>query len=99
MDLQDVTKDIADQNNYRLSQRMEEMMRVNPGYKNLNASNRELIFSLIKKYQEKVRHGIKTSPLTIREDKYHLYENRFKLGLSPEDLEQINKLLDSFKDY
>lgn len=99
MDLQDVTKDITNQDNYRLAQRMEEMMRVNPGYKNLNAANRALIFSLIKKYQEKVRHGIKTSALTIREDKYHLYENRFKLDLSPEDLEQINKLLDSFKDY
>lgn len=99
MDLQDVTKDLSSQNYYRLSQRMEEMMRTNPGYKNLSAANKELIFDLIKKYQEKIRHGIKPSLLTIRDDKYHLYENRFHLGLSPEDLEQINKLLDSFKNY
>jgi gamma-glutamylcysteine synthetase len=99
MDLQDITKDITSQNNYRLAQRMEKMMKTNPGYKNLSEPNRELIFNMIKKYQEKIRRGIKTSPLTVREDKYHLYQNRFKLGLSPEDLEQINDLLDSFKDY
>ncbi|MFA5184376.1 MAG: hypothetical protein WC456_02500 [Patescibacteria group bacterium] len=99
MDLQDITKDITEQNNYRIAQRMEKMMRVNPGYKNLSDANRKLIFDLIKKYQEKVRHGIKTSALIVREDKYRLYQNRFKLGLSPADLDQINDLLDSFKDY
>ncbi|MFA5155347.1 MAG: hypothetical protein WC453_02835 [Patescibacteria group bacterium] len=99
MDLQDLTKDITDQNNYRLAQRMEKMMRLNPGYKNLSAANRTLIMDMIKEYQEKVRHGIRTSDATVRKDKYRLYQNRFKLGLSPEDLEQINKLLDSFKDY
>ena len=97
MDLQDVTRDMTNQDNYRLAQRMEEMMRTNPGYKNLDKPNRDLIFGLIKKYQEKIRHGLRPSDLTIREDKYHLYQNRFKLGLSPTDLEQINHLLDSFK--
>ncbi len=99
MDLKDVTKNMTSQDNYRLSQRMEEMMRTNPGYKNLSESNRELIFKIIKKYQEKIRHGLKPSYSTIKEDKYHLYQNRFQLGLSPTDLEQINGLLDSFKDY
>lgn len=96
MDLKDITKNLTDQTDYRITQRMEELMRTNPNYKNLDGANRELILSLIKKYKEKIRKGIKPSGLTVREDKYHLYENRVKLGLTPYDLEQINKLLDGF---
>jgi len=98
MELQDVAKDISSQTNYRITQRMEALMRTNPRYKNLNGANREVVMGLIKKYKDKIRQGIKPSRLTVREDKYHLYQNRIKLGLTEYDLEQINKLLDSFKD-
>ncbi|MFA6194225.1 MAG: hypothetical protein WC719_00575 [Patescibacteria group bacterium] len=98
MDLKDVTKDLTSQTDYRITQRMEELMRTNPNYKNLDGANRELVLSLIKKYKEKIRKGIRPSGLTVREDKYHLYENRVKLGLTHYDLEQINKLLDGFLD-
>ncbi len=98
MDLQDITKDLTAQTNYRITQRMEEMMRTNPNYRNLDGANREVIMDLIKKYKEKIRHGLKPSRLTVRDDKYHLYEDRVKLGLTHYDLEQINKLLDSFKE-
>ncbi|MDP2944089.1 MAG: hypothetical protein Q8N57_00765 [bacterium] len=98
MDLQDITKDLTSQTNYRITQRMEEMMRTNPNYRNLDGANREVIMDLIKKYKEKIRHGLKPSRLTVRDDKYNLYENRIKLGLTHYDLEQINNLLDSFKE-
>jgi hypothetical protein len=98
MDLKDVTKDLSDQYNYRIEQRLEEMMRTNPTYKNLDKHNRELILDLIRKYKEKIRQGIKPSRLTVKEDKYYLYQNRVKLGLTYNDLEQINNLLDSFKE-
>lgn len=98
MDLKDVTKDMASQNNYRITQRLDEMMRTNPSYRNLDESNRELVLNTINKYKEKIRHGLKPSRETVREDKYHLYENRLKLGLTHQDLEQMNKLLDSFKE-
>lgn len=98
MDLKDVTKNLTSQTNYRLTQRMEELMRTNPSYKNLDGANRELVLSLIKKYKEKIRQGIKPSGLTVREDKYRLYENRVKLGLTRYDLDQINELLDGFLD-
>ncbi len=97
MDLKDVTKDLSDQTNYRLTQRMDELMRTNPNYRNLEGANKELVLNLIKKYKEKIRKGIKPSSLTVREDKYHLYQNRIKLGLTHQDLEQINDLLDGFK--
>lgn len=97
MDFSDVTKDMTNQTNYRIAQRFEELMHHSSSFRNLDESNQKLILNLITKYKEKIRQGIKPSALTIREDKYYLYENRFKLGLSPTDLEQINKLLDSFK--
>lgn len=97
MDLQDVTKDLAGQENYRISRRLEELMQTNPNFRNLGEANRELILKLVNKYKEKIRLGIKPSLITIREEKYHLYENRIKMGLTPTDLGQINKLLDSFK--
>jgi hypothetical protein len=97
MDLQDVAKDVVNQTNYRLTQRLEELMRTNPSYRNLSGENRDLVMNLIKKYQDEIRRGLKPSLAVVREDKYKLYENRIKLGLSPEDLEQINQLLDSFK--
>jgi len=97
MDLQDVTKDLGGQTNYRLEQRLEELMRTNPGYRNLSQGNQELIFKLIKKYQGEIRQGLQPGRLTVKEDKYYLFENRVKLGLSSSDLDQINRLLDSFQ--
>lgn len=97
MDLQSITKDLKKQTDYRLDQRFDELMRKNPRYQNLDAGNRELIFDLLKKYKEKLRHGIKPSRITVREDMYHLYQNRLKLNLTYYDLNQIRDLLTSFK--
>ncbi len=97
MNFKDVTNDLANQKNYRLQQRLERLMRVNPSFKNLDSENKELILKLIKKYKNKIRQGIKPSRLTVRRDKYYLYQHRIKLGLSFTDLEQINNLLDGFK--
>lgn len=97
MDFSDVTKNLIDQTDYRIHQRMEEMFRVNPRFNNLDTKNKELIFGLIKKYKEKMRHGIKPSAYTIHQDTYNLYENRIKLNLTSNDLEQIRDLLGSFK--
>ncbi len=97
MNLQDVTKDLVNQKNYRIQQRLEKLMRTNPSFKNLDSANQTLILKLIKKYQQKIRYGIKPSLMMVRRDKYYLYRNRIKLGLSFTDLEQINKLLESFK--
>ena len=97
MDLKDVTQDMKDQTSYRIEQRMAELLRTNPHYKNLDGANRQLILDLIEKYKNKAREGIKTSDYTIREDMYHLYENRLKLNLTTNDLDQIRELLSSFK--
>ncbi len=93
-----MTKNLSDQTSYRIEQRFDEMMRTNPRYKNLDQANQKIILDLIAKYKAKKIHGIKPSGLTVREDLYHLYENRLKLGLTYNDLDQIKDLLTSFKD-
>lgn len=97
MDLKDVTKDMVDRENWRIQRQLDDLIRHNPRYKHLDDGDKQVIIKLITKYKEKLRKGIRPSLTTVREDKYYLYENRFKLGLTPEDLNQINKLLDSFK--
>jgi hypothetical protein len=98
MDFSDVTKDLIDQSDYRIHQRMEELFRTNPSFRNLDSGNRELVFGLIKKYKEKMRHGLKPSAFTIQKDTYSLYQNRIKLKLTSNDLKQIRDLLGSFKN-
>lgn len=97
MDLKSVTRDLSDQTDYRLEQRLLEVLRTNPRYKNLDEENRDLILNLIKKYKEKKREGVKASRLTVREDMYRLYQDRLKLKLTYNDLDQIRGLLEGFR--
>lgn len=97
MDLKNITKDLKDKTDYRIDQRFDELMRKNPNYKNLDEANRKLIMDLIKKYKHKILEHSYPSGLTIREDLYHLYQNRIKMGLTYNDLDQIKELLESFK--
>ncbi|HPY08469.1 MAG: hypothetical protein ACOX0H_02175 [Patescibacteria group bacterium] len=98
MQLKDVTKNLKDQTDYRLDQRLDKMFRVNPRYKHLDAQDREIILDLLKKYKEKRRRGIKASRLSIKNDMYYLYHNRIKLGLTKNDLDDIRDLLLSLKE-
>lgn len=97
MDLKGVAKDLKNQTDYRIDQRFDELMRRNPNYKNLNDANWKLIMDLIKKYKHKLLEHSYPSSLTIRKDLYHLYQNRVKMGLTYNDLDQIKELLESFK--
>ena len=97
MDLKDVTKDLRNQDSYRLEQRFNKMFRVNPNYKNLSAENRDLVMELIKKYQHKLKRNEKVSDYTVRRDMYRLYQDRFQMKLTIHDLDQIKDLLQGFK--
>lgn len=97
MDLKNVANNLRGQTDYRIDQRFDELMRRNPRYKNLDGENRKLIMDLIRKYKTKILEHANPSRLTIREDMYHLYQDRIKLGLTHNDLDQIRDLLESFK--
>ena len=97
MDLKTVTRNLQGETDYRIEQRFDELMRRNPRYKNLDRDNQKLILDLIKKYKNKILEHNYPSSLTIRDDMYHLYQDRNKLGLTHTDLNQIRDLLESFK--
>lgn len=98
MELKDVTKNLRSQTHYRLEQKFKTMMRTNPRYRNLDKENQKLIIDLIEHEKSKAVRGIKTSGFSVRKELYHLYQNRIKLGLTYNDLDQIKELLESFKD-
>lgn len=98
MNLQDVTSDFVHQNNEIILKRFNNMIATNPRYHNLSEDNQKIILDLLKKYKDILKKGLKPSSLMIKEDKYRLYQNRIKLGLSEVDFVQIKKLLDSFKE-
>jgi len=98
MKLNSVGKNLKDQTDYRLDQRLDVMFRVNPRYRHLDAGDREIIFGLLKKYKDKRRRGIKATRLSVKNDMYNLYRNRISLGLTYNDLDDIRDLLLSLKD-
>jgi len=98
MQLSDVSKNLKDQTDYRLDQRLDKMFRVNPRYRHLDTEDREIIFDLLKKYKEKRRHGIKATRLSVKNDMYKLYRNRIDLGLTYNDLDDIRDMLLDLKE-
>lgn len=98
MELKDVAKNLSEQTEYRLDQRLDYLLRKNPKYRHLGKDEQELILDLLDKYKEKKRKGIKISSYSIRRDTYRLYRKRLKMGLSYNDLDKIKELLYSLKD-
>lgn len=98
MSLQEITKDLGKQTEYRLDQRFDTLLRRNPRYRHLDSGDQQIIKDLLEKYKEKKRKGISISGLSVRRDMYSLYHNRIKLGLTLNDLDDIRDLLTSLKD-
>lgn len=96
MSLSEIAQKAKGMTEYRLDQKLDEFFRKNPSFKYL-ADNQDLVFDLIKKYKEKSRKGIAISGLSVREDMYHLYQNRLKFDLTKRDLDQLRDLLEDFK--
>ncbi|MCX6798147.1 MAG: hypothetical protein NTX66_02990 [Candidatus Falkowbacteria bacterium] len=97
MDMQGLFKDAKNLTSYQIEKHFDEMLLHHPSYQYLSEENKRLILDLVHKYKEKVRTGVGVSGYTIREDNYHLYQNRLKLDLTPRDLETIKDILESFK--
>ncbi len=97
MDIKDLLKDLADQPDYVITNRLNELIISNYHYQNLNSQNKKIVLDLIKEYQEDIRQGRGISALRISRDNYNLYEKRLKLGLSPEDLADIKEILNALK--
>ena len=97
MDFKNLFKDAKNLTDYQIEQRFDQALHRHPSFKHLDEANKNLILDMVHKYKEKIRHGIGVSGYTIRDDHYHLYQNRLKLGLTPKDLETMKDVLESFK--
>lgn len=97
MDFKNLFKDAKNLTSYQIEQRLDQALHEHPSFKHLDESNKNLILDMVHKYKEKIRQGVGVSGHTIREDHYHLYQNRIKLGLTSTDLDTMKDLLESFK--
>jgi len=97
MEISDVLKDFKDKPSYLIERKLNELLRRNSRYFNLDEKNRKLVFSLIKKYKEDIRRGISISTERIKRETYTLYRNRLKHNLTEEDLKDIKEILQFFK--
>ncbi|MBN2854265.1 hypothetical protein JXK06_01885 [Patescibacteria group bacterium] len=98
MKITDITNNLANETNERIILKFERLMAKSSRFKNLDKANRQVIINLIKKYKDRIEKGIKPTRLMIKRDRFRLYENRIKLGLTEVDLKQIYSLLESFKN-
>jgi len=97
MDLETVLKNIAHEPDYIWERKFNELIIKNHNFYNLSEENKQLIKDLIKKHKPMIRKFGGISPYTIRQEEYHLYENRMKLHLTEEDLKDIKQILEYFK--
>ncbi|MGE5426129.1 MAG: hypothetical protein ACM3PZ_03580 [Bacillota bacterium] len=97
MDLKDFMEGINDEPSYIIERKLNELVRKNYHFQNLDEGNRELVLELVKKYREKIRKGIGLSQLVIDRDLYRLHQERLEKGLTLNDLKHIRAIAESFK--
>jgi hypothetical protein len=97
MNIQDLIKDAKNLSSHDLERRLNELVRENYKYRNLNSDNREIVMDLINKYSSKVRRGVGVSSFVIRKDMYNLNRKRLKMDLTEDDLDDIRDILNEFK--
>ena len=93
MDVKGLMKDAKNLKDYEFERKLNDLVRDNYRYGNLNDSNKKIVFDLVKKYKSHLRKGIGISSTNLRNESYRLYQNRLKLGLTQEDLDDIKEIL------
>jgi hypothetical protein len=97
MDLEEVLKNIVHEPDYIWERKLNELIIKNHNFYNLSEENKQLIKDLIKKHKPMIRKNGGISSVTIRDENYHLYQNRIKLKLTEQDLKEIKQILEYFK--
>jgi hypothetical protein len=97
MNLDDLIANFKDEPTWKFEQKLNELIRTNSKFFNLRDGNKKIILNFIKKYADNIRLGRGIPDYSLREESYHLYQQRVKLGLSDNDLEDIKEILRLFK--
>ena len=93
MDTKDLMSNAKNLKDYEFKRKLNDLVRNNYRYGNLNSANRKIVLDLVKKYKSYLRKGIGISATNLRNESYRLYQNRLKLGLTQEDLDDIKEIL------
>ncbi len=97
MDIKDLVSDAKNLTDWEFERRLNKMVRENSRYYNLDDKNKKVILDLVKKYKPKLRKGIGISSTNLDLDRYRLRRDRLKLGLSEEDLKDMDEFIKGFK--
>jgi len=93
MDIKDLMKNAKNLKDYEFERKLNELIRNNYRYSNLNSGNKKIVLDLVKKYKSYLRKGIGISSTNLRNETYRLHKNRLKLDLTEEDLKDIREIL------
>ena len=97
MDIKDLVGDAKNLTDWEFERRLNKLVRDNSRYYNLDDKNKKVILDLVKKYKPKLRKGIGISSTNLDLDRYRLRRDRLKLGLSEEDLKDMDEFIKGFK--
>lgn len=98
MDAQDLLKNSKDEPSYLLERKLNKLVYDNYKFRNLSAGNKEILMGLIKKYISRIKAGQTIQSETIRRNMHQLYENRIKLKITEQDLEDFREVLGLLKN-
>ena len=97
MKILDNFKSVKKDPSYLTSQKINELIRQNYRWKNLDKNNRKIVLDIIKKRLPDIRAGRGISAYAIREEGYKLYKKMDELDLTYNDLKDIKTILKMFK--
>jgi hypothetical protein len=97
MDTQDLLDNAQDTPSYLIERKLNKLVHDNHNFRNLSFENKEILMGLIKKYIGRIKKGQAISSETIRRDTHELYQDRIKLKITEQDLEDFREVLELLK--
>ncbi|MFA5197666.1 MAG: hypothetical protein WC437_04590 [Patescibacteria group bacterium] len=97
MDIKDLMDNVKDLKDFEFERKLNDLVRDNFKFHNLNSANKKIVLDLVKKYKARLRRGVGLSYSDLKNEMYRLYEKRLKLNLTENDLEDIREILGELK--
>jgi hypothetical protein len=97
MDTKNFVRDFKNLPSDQFRRKLNEIVRTNSRYSNLDEKNKKVIFDLLHKHKDHINSGIGIPADTLQRESYHLYQNRIKMGLTDEDLKDVKEFLGMFR--
>lgn len=97
MDIKDLMKNVKTMTSDQIENKLDQMVRSNSRFSNLDEKNKEIVLDLIAEYKKDIRRGIAITSYKIQRDTHPLYEKRLSLGLTLKDIDDIRDILNAFR--